>query len=531
MSWIYYLLEANFYLVIFYLLYYFIFRHETWYQLNRAYLLISSLLAFIIPFVQLGFLRHAPEVFTAPVLAKYTPGPIMSKIVAAPAGERWGINDYCLVVYLLIVSLSLINLIVKIFRLVRLSRASKKTQLDQYNLIETTGEPDAFSFFNYLFINADFVFEQTIIRHELVHIKQKHSWDIIYLEILKIINWFNPLVYLMQGSVKELHEFIADSEVAKAENDTAAYTDFLINNAYGIGGGTLVSTFFNKNLLKNRIIMLHQKPSGNLARLKYLVIVPLCAALLCASTLGFSKSYGWIDLAPGHRTTTKNNAPDTLSNRPSTTSKGYKFREDGYVVKGRTDFRVIITEKNGEEKSYFKSDCNAAQLKELKEKYGYSFPNIKLFNRLPPPPPMPTAPGQSKIDKRPPPPPPAPPHKVVKFAKPAVPFYKAGGDTIYNAVDAMPEFPGGVHKFFEYIHQNMHYPAIARENKTEGKVIVNFIVRKDGTVTNVKTVRGLSPETDAEAVRVISAMPKWTPGITKGKPVDVQYNVPISFTL
>jgi TonB family protein len=304
MSWIYYLLEANFYLVVFYLLYYFIFRRETHYQLNRVYLLVSSVLAFVIPFVQLGFLRPELKVNTFTILT----GQVIEE-AAAPETPVWTINNCLLAAYLLIGCVLLVNLAIKIYKLIRLSRIHKNTVVDSYKLVEITGGNDAFSFFNYVFISRELALKQTVIHHELVHVRQKHSWDIIFFEILKIINWFNPLVYQLQYSIKELHEFIADDETAAHGDSTALYTDFLVNNAYGINDNVLTNTLFNKSLLKKRIIMLYQKRSGKSARLKYLLALPVCAGLLCASTLGFSKTYALVDLAPGHKGITKNAMP------------------------------------------------------------------------------------------------------------------------------------------------------------------------------------------------------------------------------
>src|SRR6185312_1378413 len=169
-----------------------------------------------------------------------------------------------------------------------------------YRVIWLPGTDVAFSFFNFLFIGDDAPRAGTMITHELVHIRQKHSADIVFLEVLKIVSWFNPVVYLLQNSLKTVHEYIADEQTAAYETDALSYSSFLLNNAYGAGGSSITHSFFNYNLLKKRIIMLNQQRSGNLARLKYLAVIPICAALLCASTLLFSKSYGWVDLAPAH---------------------------------------------------------------------------------------------------------------------------------------------------------------------------------------------------------------------------------------
>jgi beta-lactamase regulating signal transducer with metallopeptidase domain len=132
----------------------------------------------------------------------------------------------------------------------------------------------------------------------LVHIRQKHSLGIVFIEVIKIINWFNPIIYLLQISLKTVHEYIADKQTAAQEKDVLSYSSFLVDNAYGLNGRSITHSFFNFNLLKKRIIMLNQQRSGNLARLKYRAAVPICAGMLCASTLAFSKNYAFIDLAP-----------------------------------------------------------------------------------------------------------------------------------------------------------------------------------------------------------------------------------------
>lgn len=102
---------------------------------------------------------------------------------------------------------------------------------------------------------------------------------------------------------------------------------------------------------------------------------------------------------------------------------------------------------------------------------------------------------------------------------------------IFMVVEQMPEFPGGQAELFKYISQNIQYPAIAKENGIQGKVFIQFVVGKDGSITNVTVLRGVDPSLDKEAVRVVKSMPKWKPGKQRGKPVYVRYQVPINFKL
>lgn len=438
MNWLHYLVEANIYLGIFYLCYFLFFKKETYYTLNRAYLLLSCVIAFVLPLIKVSILKPANYAIKSIVLIRpFNFNRLRLPIKIASTENHLSLRDAVFYIYLLVAGILLVLLIIKLFRLFILTRSQSSTNHNQYKLIYINDSNTAFSFLNYLFIGTKIPCADTIVRHELVHIRQRHSFDIILLEILKIINWFNPMIYLLQNSFKTLHEYIADEETVAFEINAFTYSDFLINNAYGISGSSVTHSFFNYNLLKRRIIMLHQKRSGSLARLKYLIALPVCAGMLCASTLGFSKTYGWIDLAPMKtRDTTKNvhkTSPKKITHidtfttvkyhhklpkikitdvilmpppappmqrirfpKPKplgVTKTGYKYVEAGYLVNNETNYSVIIIEKNGAEKEYFKNSATREELSLLKNKYGYTFPTMKIYPQLPPPPPMPpTAP-------------------------------------------------------------------------------------------------------------------------------------------
>ena len=119
--------------------------------------------------------------------------------------------------------------------------------------------------------------------------------------------------------------------------------------------------------------------------------------------------------------------------------------------------------------------------------------------------------------------------KVVKTTKATK--KTSANDKVYEVCEQMPTFPGGDAALMKYLAENIKYPVSAQKAKEQGRVVVQFIVEKDGTVTGVKTVRSVTPALDAEAVRVIKAMPKWTPGKQGGQPVRVNHNVPVSFRL
>ena len=102
---------------------------------------------------------------------------------------------------------------------------------------------------------------------------------------------------------------------------------------------------------------------------------------------------------------------------------------------------------------------------------------------------------------------------------------------VFDVVEQMPEYPGGIQALFEYLQQNVKYPEDAEKQKIEGRVIATFVVETDGSINNVEVIKPAFPSLDAEAVRVLSAMPKWTPGMQSGKVVRVKFTVPINFNL
>lgn len=107
----------------------------------------------------------------------------------------------------------------------------------------------------------------------------------------------------------------------------------------------------------------------------------------------------------------------------------------------------------------------------------------------------------------------------------------SGDTTVYKVVEVMPEYPGGTNALMDFIAKNMHYPEQMEKDGIQGRVIVKFVVTQDGSLRDIEVVSSLHPEADAEAIRVIKAMPKWTPGKQKGKAVNVQYTVPLTFRI
>ncbi|MNJ93112.1 BlaR1 peptidase M56 [compost metagenome] len=335
MNWLYYLLEANLYLTAFYVMYKVLLQNSTFYNSNRYFLILSIVVAFTTPLVQLGFLKPKAlieanaMVYDLPIKTV-----ALTKITQAP---NLTLEDCIFYGYLLIALLLSVRFIVAIYRIISIYIKGRKRELSGYTLVELSTEHTAFSFFNILFIHPNMAKNNAVLRHEIIHIQQKHSWDIVLLEFLKICCWFNPIVYLIKKDLNLLHEYIADASTTLATISKHEYAMFLIENSMASYSPSLVNQFFNQSILKSRINMLNKEKTANWARLKYLLAVPLGVGLLCASTLSFSKTYGY-DLFPQQKV-----EEQKKQEKKSYSGKQKTNKEKKQILAER---QIIIDEKN-----------------------------------------------------------------------------------------------------------------------------------------------------------------------------------------
>ena len=275
MNWLMYLSQVNLYLLLFYLLYVALLRQETFFQLNRMYLLGSALLSLAIPFLQAEWLR---ELFITDRIQKVTQ--LSSKIVlesttiptealnthAYSSLESLSPHQLLLLIYGAISGVLLLNFVRKLYLANRASTVPGKNQ--------------AFSFFSRILIDGELQGKEIIKNHEMVHARQWHSADVLFLELIAVFNWFNPIAFLYKKEIRNIHEFIADDSAASTLEDRPAYALLLVSNVFNTQPQKLTNTFFSQSLLKRRIIMLHKPKSHRIAILKYGLSVPLFVAML-----------------------------------------------------------------------------------------------------------------------------------------------------------------------------------------------------------------------------------------------------------
>ncbi|QIL38119.1 M56 family metallopeptidase [Pedobacter sp. HDW13] len=388
MSWLYYLLEANLYFVIFYGFYRLFLYHDTFYGLNRSYLIFGSILAFLLPFFQLGFLK-APVI--EQITAASTTETVVSQVVMTEnmpletyQPSIFTIDNAIIAIYSLVTIAFLFKMLFNLSKIISMRKLPSVKLDNGVKLIDLKDSKIAFSFFNLLFLDPQLAEKNTILKHELVHIKQKHSLDVLLFEIIQIINWFNPIVYLVKKDIKLIHEYLADEETTKCDVEKYHYAMFLIQNSTGIQNLTLTNQIFNSSILKKRISMLNQKKSARWARLKLLVVLPITAGILCISTMAFTKDYGFVDLLPEKASVQlppQQEKPNIGVKRippPPAISKTYfpPYKRDGKNNYVSLEKRLIVI--NGKEiadKNKFYGAADATEINFLKtaeatEKYG-----------------------------------------------------------------------------------------------------------------------------------------------------------------
>jgi len=276
-----YLLESSICLAIFYGFYHFFLRRETFFQLNRFYLLCSPALALLIPLLNIS-LQPTTE-YLYPIVTQTAswnqrlwqtmelqPTPLLTITV----------GDLLLIIYALGGFVMAQRLFHSLWRVGQLIRKNRRVAAEEFTVVETNNDLPAASFFSFVFWKGGRLSEQQrlILEHELVHVRQKHSVDVLLMEFWVILKWFNPLIYLFRRSLRVTHEYIADHYVTRQSGSKSNYARLLVRLGQPNGRLSLVNTF--SLLTKKRLLMLSQKPSPNWRYAKYILSLPLLVTLM-----------------------------------------------------------------------------------------------------------------------------------------------------------------------------------------------------------------------------------------------------------
>lgn len=277
-----YILQVLLFQALFLAVYDFFLQKETFFKWNRIYLLATPFLSFLIPFLKFEsiqqtvpqeYLIQLPTVFLNPQVA-----------IEQTIANQTSFN-YVPFIFIGGMIIFTFIFIIRLFKILNLINSNKIVKNEHYNLVILKEKQSAFSFFNYIFINKHLVESKDlkIVQHELVHCKQLHSVDLLLFEILKIILWFNPLIYVYQKRITLLHEYISDAEVVKQTNKKS-YFNTLLSETFNVENITFINQFYKQSFIKKRIAMITKNRSKEIKQLKYLLIVPLLFGMLILSS-------------------------------------------------------------------------------------------------------------------------------------------------------------------------------------------------------------------------------------------------------
>ena len=471
-----YMVKAAVYLTAFFLVYSLMLSRDTSYGRNRVFILLSLASAMILPYFTLQLIKPMDIQFFGKLLSEVfisASGNGTDTITTGPPISSTLQAVYS--IYIIGVVVSLFKLLAELLNLLFLIVRQKKegSRIIRFHGFNTAG----FSAMGHIFINARLNPEEAgeIIRHEQNHLKQNHFLDIIYIETIKAFQWFNPVIYLFNKALRAIHEYQADQECLSSGVPMVNYQSLLLSQVFKSGAFNLTNSFSNPSLIKKRMIMMTKKRTSAMASIKLLIVVPVA---------------GFVFLA----VSAYKDVPDTI---------------DKQIIP--VTFPEISSITIPTETSKIPSEP------------------AKLSSRS-------TTPKESVKKSEPAPPPPPPPVQTSRESTTDVSAVneettEKSDIAPFVVVEEMPMFPGGDLELLKFIGENTVYPESAKTNNIQGRVIVRFCVTAKGGVSLISVLKGVSPELDAEAIRVVQTLPSFKPGIQGGEAVPVWYMVPITFTL
>ena len=555
-----YILKSSVCLAMFYLFYRLLLSKETFHRFNRVALLGVLVLSCLIPMIEVtthdasGFLVLEEMI----LMAEVEPAGVLDE-----TSNPFPWRALMLLVYMAGILFFVIRHLWSLGRMLRLLRVSRKEDLGDGITLFVHGDKEVapFSWMKNIAVSETDLAEsrEAVLTHERAHIHNRHSWDLLLGEVCVFFQWFNPAAWLLKQELQTIHEYEADEWVIENGIDAKTYQLLIIKKAVGARLYSIANSF-NHSSLKKRITMMIKKKSSPWARLKYVYVLPLAAVAVAAfarpevsnklveisnakvndltsivkaeevksvenssdeklkvsgKVLGDGTKIPVIGASVIVRGTTNGTLTDFDGKFTLQAKKGdviqvsfVGYQTQSIIVKDESPLTILMKDdvQSMEEMvvigfaSEGKGVSSVTGIPEVKEKDAERNTNSEVVFEVP----------MEEVE-------------MVKAPKEEEP--------IFQVVEEMPKFPGGLQEAMVFIGKNIKYPVAAQQAKIEGRVIVRFVVGSDGSVSNVEVMRGVSPELDSEAIRVVSMMPKWIPGKQRGKAVAVKYTMPIMFRL
>ncbi|MGK4225243.1 TonB family protein [Parabacteroides distasonis] len=534
-----YLLKVNVAFVLFYAFYRLFFYKDTFFKLRRAILLAFFGLALFYPLLNIqDWVRQQESI--ADVIYMYS---AMLPEATAKANAAASVDWYGWLlgslgfIYWGIVAFLCGRFLVQLSSILWLAHTSERVVIHETPVYALRKAAGPFSFFRMVFLHPESHSDKEtdeILTHECTHVSQWHSIDVILSEMMCMACWFNPFVWLLKREVRHNLEYLADNTVIQSGYDSKSYQYHLLGLAHHQSVTTLYNSF-NVLHLKNRIMMMNKKRSPGIVRTKYLIFIPLVGILMLLSNI---EAVARLTVRLANEATVSN----AMVTATDVSSKSREVNEQVFtVVEKMPSFpggdaellkyiatnikypkesqdngeqgRVICSFIVGRDGSVNNPEVLRGVTPLLNEEA------VRVINTMPR-----WNPGMQRGKA-----------VAVKYTVPITfrlksPVEEAKEETL-TVVDVMPQYPGGDRELLKFIAQSIKYPTDAQEAGVQGRVICSFVVDKKGNIVEPKIIRGIDPSLDAEALRVIGMMPRWTPGRQDGKAVRVLYTVPITFRL
>lgn len=535
-----YFLKINVAIALFYAFYRLFFYKDTFFTWRRVALLCFFAVSAVYPLlnIQTWITEQEPMVAMADLYADI----VLPEFTLTPEKTTFDWKSILLqtasFVYWGGVALLAGRFLVQLAGIIRLAFRSRKTKIGNTNVHLLKQADGPFSFFHWIFIHPASHTEEElseILTHEQAHANQWHSIDVLISETACVLCWFNPFAWLMKREIRTNLEYLADNRVLETGHDSKSYQYHLLGLSHYKAAATIYNSF-NVLPLKKRIKMMNKKRTREIGRTKYLMFLPLAALLMIISNIeavarttkemakdvieAVEENLAPNETAPDMKAATEPIPAETPMPQQDKDKlvvyKGKVVDKDGKPVE-RAEFFIDGMYKLPQDQSFVTDKNGNFSFKAFK-----STPMIVVWKKdgkqmavqVP-------AETQNISDM-----------KIVMNREWLNPPVDDPDNPVFEVVESMPEFPGGsMTAMMQFLSKNIKYPVNAQKNGTQGRVTVQFIVNADGSISNIGIIRGVDPELDGEAVRVISTMPNWKPGTQKGKPVRVKYTVPVMFRL
>ena len=514
-----YILQVILFQVLFLAIYDFFLSKETFFTKNRWYLLSTPIFSFLIPMIKIPtiqkavsqeFMVYLPEIFLSPEK-------VIQNVIQETTFYQ-SINYINILFWLGVVLFSMLFLI-KLGKIINLIRMYKAEQQADCKLVLIPNQTKAFSFFNYIFLGKEIPASQQekIIQHELVHSKQRHSFDLLFFEFLKIIMWFNPMIYFYQQRITLVHEYISDAVVSKKEAKEI-YINNLLSNYFQVENISFVNQFYKQSLIKKRIMMMKRTQSKKLNQLKYLVLIPALVSMLFYTSCSenFSADVGeskkelqtrYFEMKEGEETTSKGEK-ETYLDRYFGIGKpaGLEVTYRDLTLNEKSEYDEVMGRMQKISKNEF-SDMYTHKIFKGKNNRKV-LATILDFSKM-------------KRDEN---------TEIVTETE----------EVSFMVIDKAPTFPGcetGDKDCFSRMVQK-HFSEKFDAKMVNGlglsvgnkRIFIGFKIDKEG---NIIDVQARAPHIDIkeEVLLVMSSLPKMIPGENKGEKVNVKYSIPFTIVV